>query len=169
MFICDCPLLSLLLSRAFSCLASYNHRCVHFSLFRKLRQDIQQMDSPPIQEETEWNSHMLQPLEHVATRSQSPNSESPDPRRPSAEGSDRLGSVSTGTGEAGTSRGRRSRPSVTAASSQLTSVRELKARKGHLSSVSTVVNGSGRDRPSVVSKTESEENVVSTKQVRHAM
>ena len=128
------------------------------------------MDSPPVQEETEWNSHMLQPLEHVTTRSQSPKSESPDPRRASADGSDRLGSVSTGTGEVGGSRGRRSRPSVTAASSQLSSVREMKAKKGqqrHLSSVSTVADGSKRDRPSVASKAESEENVVSTKQVSH--
>ncbi|KAG8534270.1 uncharacterized protein KY384_001114 [Bacidia gigantensis] len=121
-------------------------------------------------EETAWNPHMLQPLEHVQTRSTSPKSLLSDRRHSS--------SASTSTRSTGddldsnSSRGRRSRPSVTASSanlitlrerreqrdSQLSTLRELTEQRDEraLSGNSSVTFTPSQDRPSLVSPLSSE-------------
>ena len=122
------------------------------------------MDPNSSKGETEWNPHMMEPLEHVETRSPSPKS-GPAGERHSVSGS--VSTSSTGDGrDDSSSRGRRSRPSVAASSSQLAPVREMKERKGFraLSDDSTLSNGSQNDRPSIA-KLVSGEGVVSSKKV----
>ena len=123
------------------------------------------MDSNSEKEETEWNPHMMESLQHVETRSPSPKSDPVDERR-SVSGSVSTSSTSDGR-DGGNSRGRRSKPSVTASASQLATVQEMKEQKGFraLSTDSTLSNSSQKDRPSIA-KITSDEGVVSSKKVR---
>lgn len=122
------------------------------------------MDSPPIKEEPQWNPHMLETIEHVDERSPSPNSD-PIDRRRSSSASTTTYSTGDSTDASGI-RGRRSRPSVTASSVQLPTVKEMRDKKEqrHLSADSAAT-ASARDRPSIAKKISSEEVVISSKKV----
>lgn len=123
------------------------------------------MDSPTIKEEPEWNPHMLEPLEHVETRSPSPKSESFEVKSATAASTsvnsngDRKTSIE--------SRGRRSKPSV-AYSLPLPSKSEKKQHKEAraLSNESTLQGGTLKETPSIAVKSISEENIVSSRDVR---
>ncbi|KAL9036204.1 MAG: hypothetical protein Q9214_006241 [Letrouitia sp. 1 TL-2023] len=124
------------------------------------------MNTPPIDDEPAWNPHMLEPVEHVQTRGQSPtSSESPDRRHSSSASSSTLTSGSYR--ESSGLRGRRMKPSVTASSSQLPAVREMKEQsEKHTNtflSGSTEVFSSYSGKSSVASKVIPEEKIPSTK------
>lgn len=126
------------------------------------------MNTPPIEDEPAWNPHMLEPMEHVQTRGQSPtSSESPNRRHSSSASSSTLTSGSYR--ESGGLRGRRMKPSVTASSSQLPAVREMKEqsekRTNTFLSGSTEVYSSCSGRSSIASEVIPEEKIPSTKKV----
>ena len=128
------------------------------------------MDSPPKKEETAWNEHMLQPLEHVETRSPSPKSDVLERLHPSTASSSSV--VSSGDRRNSSGNGRRSRPSVTASHSQLPSVREMRELREQkeqraLSDDSTISWDRRTEKPSDTTKVDSKENVVSSRDVGH--
>ena len=109
---------------------------------------------------------MLEPLENAETRSPSPKSESFETKSASAASA----SInSSGERKSSTeSRGRRSKPSVVYSAPRLPSVSEKSQDKESrgLSGDSTLTVGTVREKPSNTVKTASEENVVSSIDVR---
>ncbi len=109
---------------------------------------------PPFKEEPVWQP-IGEDLTHVETRSESPGSGGGE-RRHSSSASNSTFTTGDGTDGGGT-RGRRTRPSVTSASSQLATVRERNSIAGTIS----------EKRPSLGSTVDlgSIETVISSKKV----
>ena len=112
---------------------------------------------------------MLEPLEHVETRSPSPKSEKSDQRQ-SSIGSGSVPSTGDTRDSSGT-RGRRSRPSVIASQLHLPSVHEMQEQKEEhresraLSAESTVAFDSTTERPSLAVPSSTPEKVISSRDV----
>ena len=108
------------------------------------------MDSP-IKEESLWL-----PPDEDRLRSESPSART-DRRHSSSASTSTC--VTGGSSTSGVSGGRRSRPSVASASSQLPTVREQNQMRA------MSVNSANKDRPSSLAKMGSDEAVVSSKKV----
>ena len=140
---------------------------------------------PPVIEGPEWNEHMMQPIEHVPTRSRSPMSDDgrhENPRVQSTTGSASIAS-SDDRKDSQSTQGRRSRPSMTASQLQLPSSRQRpslsgkheKSRDGdvktekdtehHLSNETSIVWDTIREKPSIASQNSAQEQVVSSRDV----